>query len=230
MGEYPMRIARNLLICAAAAMLFVPPLASAQDLSKYRNFSLGSNLESILAQVSEKPADATVIHPAPALIQEVTWWPVKSYQTAAPTDAVQMIVFSFYNGALYRILVTYENSATQGLSPEDMVRSISAKYGPATVPVANSTPPANRDDSSNAKAIAVWQDPQYSVALSQFPLSSIFQLVMSSKQLNAQADAAAAQADKQALEDAPQIESARVKQEAADQETLRQANLKAFRP
>jgi hypothetical protein len=53
---------------------------------------------------------------------------------------------------------------------------------------------------------------------------------MFSKQLNGQAEAAIAAASKQEREDAPQTEIARVKKEADDLETMRQANLKAFRP
>jgi len=225
-----MRIVRSLSICLAAALLF-GPLAHAQDLSKYRNFSLGSTLIELSAQVNVKPADATVTHPAPALIQELTWWPVKSYQTpAAPSDTVQVIEFSFFNAGLYRIAVTYENSATQGLSPDDMVRAVSVKYGPATLPTVAVNLSGTGSYSSTAQTVAVWEDSQYSVTLSHFPLSSIYQLVMFSKQLNGQADAAIALATQQARADAPQREAARVKQQAEDQETLRQANLKAFRP
>jgi hypothetical protein len=143
---------------------------------------------------------------------------------------VQEVEFSFFNGALYKIVVTYENSATEGLSVEDMVRVISVNYGAATMPVADKNPPASVGYSSSGTAIALWEDTQYSVALSRFPLSSVFQLVMLSKQLNGQADTAIAQAVKQDRDDAPQKELAREKQEAADLETMRQANLKAFRP
>ncbi len=224
-----MKIIRNVLMCLTASLFFVP-LVCAQDLSKYREFALGNSLAKLLTQAGSKPSDVTVIQPAPVLIQQLTWWPVKSYQTAAPTDAVQEVEFTFFNGALYKITATYENSATEGLSPEDMVRIISVKYGVATVPVVDQNPPASIGYSSSAKTIAIWEDSQYSVALSRFPLSSVFQLIMFSKQLNRQADAAIAQAANQDREDAPQKEIAREKQAAADQEIVRQANLKAFQP
>jgi len=51
-----------------------------------------------------------------------------SYQS----DTVEQILFSFYNGELYKISVTYDRSSTEGLTEEDMVKSISAKYGPPT--------------------------------------------------------------------------------------------------
>src|SRR5690348_3699232 len=108
-----MKTARNITICVAAILLSVP-LAYAQDLSKYRNFSLGTSLIEVSRQVNEKPADANVIHQSAALIQELTWWPLPSYQSSAPVDPVQQILFSFYNGGLYKMAVTYDSSTTEG--------------------------------------------------------------------------------------------------------------------
>ena len=127
-----MKMVRNIVICVATILLFLP-LACAQDLSKYRNFSLGTSLIAVSKQVNQKPADASVIHQSPVLIQELTWWPMPSYQSSTSVDPVQQILFSFYNGALYKMIVTYDSSTTEGLTAEDMVRAISAKYGAATI-------------------------------------------------------------------------------------------------
>ena len=78
--------------------------------------------------------------------------------------------------------------------------------------------------------VASWENSQDSVTLSRSPLSNEFQLVIFSKQVNGQADAAIASAVRQEREDAPQREAARVKKEADDLEAVRQANVKAFRP
>jgi hypothetical protein len=43
---------------------------------------------------------------------------------------VREILFSFYNGELYKISATYERSAIEGLTAEDLAQSISEKYGP----------------------------------------------------------------------------------------------------
>ena len=43
----------------------------------------------------------------------------------------RLILFSFYHDGLYKISVTYDRTSTRGLTAEDMVKSISAKYGPA---------------------------------------------------------------------------------------------------
>lgn len=224
-----MKMIGNTAICLAAILLSVP-LAHGQDLSKYRDFSLGESLTEISNQVNAKPADASVVQQSPALIQELTWWPTQSYQPSAPAQSVQDILFSFYNGGLYKIAVTYQGAATQGLTSADMVRAFSATYGVATVPAAEKNPAAMVVFSNTAEAVAFWEDSQDSVTLSRSPISNEFQLVMFSKQVNGQADAAIASAVRQEREDAPEKEAARVKKEADDLETQRQNNLKTFRP
>jgi hypothetical protein len=224
-----MKTARNIVICVAAILLSVPS-AYTQDLSKYRNFSLGTSLIAISRQVNERPADASVIHQSPALIQELTWWPMPSYQSSTSVDPVQQILFSFYNGALYKMVATYDSSTTEGMTAEDMTRAISAKYGAATIPIVAAGSLGNTTYGVTQAPIAQWEDPQYSVILSRTPFLNAFQLVMCSKQLNDQAEAASAAAVKQAREDAPQMEIARAKKEAADLEAARQNNLKFFRP
>ena len=224
-----MKTARNIVICAAAILLSVP-LAYTQDLSKYRKFSLGTSLSEVSRQVNEKPAEASVIHQSPALIQELTWWPMPSYQSSTPVDPVQQILFSFYNGALYKMVVTYDGSTTEGLTAEDMVRAISAKYGPASIPIVAPTSLASTTYGATQAPIAQWEDLQYSVTLSRTSFLHSFQLVICTKQLNDQAEAASVAAAKQEREDAPQMEVARVKKEADNLETARQNNLKSFRP
>jgi hypothetical protein len=223
-----MKTMRNIVIGLVAMLLFVP-LAGGQDLSKYRDFSLGTTLIKLAKQVDEKPGDARVMHQSPALIQKVTSWPAQSYHAASP-DPVEKIVFSFLDGRLYRIAVAYDDSTTKGITAEDMIQAVSAKYGTAKRPSADSNPPAILSYTSADTQLALWEDSQYSVALSRSPLSQSFQLVVLSKQLDSQADAAIAEAVKHEREDAPQREIARVKKEADDLEVLREANLKAFRP
>ena len=224
-----MKTARNILICVAAILLSVP-LAYTQDLSKYRNFSLGTSLIEVSRQVNEKPAEASIIHQTPALIQELTWWPMPSYQSSTPVDPVQQILFSFYNGALYKMVVTYDSSTTEGLSAEDMTRAISAKYGTATIPIVAAGSLGNTTYGVTQAPIAQWEDLQYSVILSRTSFLNGFQLVICTKQLNDQAEAASAAAAKQQREDAPEMAIARAKKEADSLETARQNNLKSFRP
>src|SRR3989441_10136166 len=122
---------RSSILCLVV-LLLAAPLLRAQDLSKYRHFTLGMSLTKVLERTGQKMTDVKLIHGRPALVQEVNWWPPNLPGTSYQSDTVEQILFSFYNGELYKISVTYDRSSTEGLTAEDMVNSISAKYGPAT--------------------------------------------------------------------------------------------------
>ncbi|MGH9571932.1 MAG: hypothetical protein ACRD40_00160 [Candidatus Acidiferrales bacterium] len=226
-----MKITKTLLMCLTVALLSVPTF-SAQDLSKYRNFSLGGSLAAISKEAGGVTADQVkTLHQKPKLIQQFTVWPVQSSDAATGAGPVQEMEFSFCDGRLYNITVTYQSDATRGLTSEDLIKAISADYGVATRPVAASNPSAISSVSDSAyKQVALWQDSERSVNLSVSPLSQSFQLVILTKPLEAEADAAIAAAEAQDRADAPQRENARLKQEAEDLQAERNANLKAFRP
>lgn len=223
---------RSLVVCllvAVVALLSIPQV-HAQDLSKYRNFSFGMTVAGISKQIDQKPANAAVLHEHPAVIQELTWWPPKPYDLSRPAEPVDQILFSFYNGALYRMLVTYEDSATKGLNDEDMIRVVSAKYGVATRPVAAVVDfPMNPSYKATEKVIARWEDSQYSLNLVR-SYTDTFAIVMFAKQLDAQAGISIAESVKLEREEGPQKEAARAKKDADDVELERQKNIKTLRP
>jgi hypothetical protein len=223
---------RSMVVCflMIIVILLSTPLIHAQDLSKYRNFSFGMTVPDISKQIDQKPTNAAVLHEDPALIQELTWLPPQSYSSLRPAEPVDEILFSFYNGALYRMLVTYEDSATKGLTDEDMIRVVSAKYGVATRPVATVVNfPLNPSYKATEKVIARWEDSQYSLNLFR-SYGDTFALVMFTKELNAQAGISIAESVKLEQEEAPQKEAARAKQAADDLELERQKNIKTLRP
>lgn len=225
-----MKMMRSVLI-PIVMTLFSASLIHGQDLSKYRNFSFGMSLVDLSKQVDEKPTEANLIHQRPAVIQELTWWPPLASGTrrAAP---VRQILFSFCNGELYRILVTYDRYVTEGLIAEDLVQTMSAKYGTATRPTAEINFPPNEtgEYGRTEKVIVRWEDSQYSFNLFRSSPSNTFGLAMFSKRLEAQAEAAIAESLKLERQEDPQKEVARVKKEAVAPETSRQKNIKAFRP
>jgi|HubBroStandDraft_1064217.scaffolds.fasta_scaffold290595_1 hypothetical protein len=215
---------------ALALILLSTCMTAAQDLSKYRSFSLGAGLASILKQVDATPNDVSVIHQSPALIQELTWWPVTSGEPVRRAEAVEQVKFSFFNHELYKIVATYEDTATRGLTADDMVQAISGTYGIARRPAADPGAPAPPTYSSAEVQLAIWENSECFVVLSHSPLSDSFQLTLKSKRLNGDAEAAIVEAVAQETEDAPGKETARVKKEADDLAAMRQANLKSFRP
>jgi hypothetical protein len=205
-------------------------LVGAQDLSKYRNFSLGASVASISKLVDTRLNEVSVTHQSPVLIQELIWWPVASSGSSRKPEAIEQVKFSFCDNDLYKIVATYDETPTKGMTADDMVQAISATYG---------TPTRFTDDPSGAAPpsyggadvqVAVWENAESSVMLSHSPVSSAFQLTLLSKARNAKAEAGIAEDVRQETEGAPQRETARVKKDADDLEALRQANLKSFKP
>jgi len=224
-----MRIMR-IVVVSLAMILLSAPVIHGQDLSKYRNFSFGMSVASVSKQVDRQPTEAKVIHHLPGLIEESTWYPPQPFDSSRPAEPVEKILFSFYNGELYRMLVTYDRSAIKGLTDEDMIRVVSAKYGVAARPVADVNFPMNPSYRANEKVLARWEDSKYSLNLFRSATSDTFAIVMFAKQLDAQAGTSIAESVRLEQLEAPQREAARVKKEADDLEGDRQKNIKMLRP
>jgi hypothetical protein len=224
-----MKTMRSSILCFVV-LLLTAPLLRAQDLSKYRHFTLGMNLARVLERTNQKMADVKVIHGRPALIQEVTWWPPSLPGTSFQSDPVEQILFSFCNGELYKISVTYDQTSTEGLTAEDMVKSISEKYGPATsvVPVVDSA--TNEPYEVKQKPVASWEDSQYSFNLVRSSFSGVLGLVIYSKRVSAEVELAIAEAVKLEEQEGPKREAERQKKETDDLEAARQKNRKIFHP
>ena len=224
-----MKSMRSLILCFVA-LLFTAPLLRAQDLSKYRNFSFGMSLVELSNQVDLKPLQTKLIHKHPAVIQELTWWPRESSGSSLQADTAWQVFFTFYNGELYRILVTYDRDATKGLTAEDMVQAISAQYGTATRPDVSISFPTNELYRSTEKVIARWEDSLYSINLFRATSLNSFGLVMFSKRLDGEAEAAIAESVKLEGQEDLQKEIERQKKETDKLEVARQKNRKTFRP
>jgi hypothetical protein len=211
-------------------ILVSAPLARGQDLSKYRDVSLGMSLPELSGQVDLRALQTKLIQKHPPLIQELTCWPGGSSDPSRQKDSVWQIFFSFYNGELFRILVTYDQGAIHGLTAEDMVQAISTKYGTPTRPVGEISFPTNELYRSTEKVIARWEDSQYSINLVRSRFLNSFALFMFSKRLDAQAEAATAKSIKLEGQEEAQKEIDRQKKETDELEAARQKNRKNFRP
>src|SRR5690606_5810953 len=96
-----------------------------RNLSQYREFNLDSGLAGVAEQARMTPADATVVHELPAVIEELSW-------RAPSGDSVKNIKFGFCEGELFRMVVSYNDYNTEGLTVQDMVEAISETYGETT--------------------------------------------------------------------------------------------------
>jgi hypothetical protein len=211
-------------------LLLTAPMLRAQDFSKYRNFSIGTDLAVVVKHTEQRLADVKATHDGSQLFQELTWRPAYNIGGPSHTESIDELVFSFYKGELYRMVVTYDRASTEGLTADDMVKSIAAKYGPATSIALEIDSAGNEQYELRQKPVASWEDSQYSFNLVRSQFSNAFQLVIFSKRVNAEADAALAQVVKVDELEAPQRAVARQKKEADAIELTREKNQKSFRP
>ena len=224
-----MKTIRSSILCLGAFLLMAPML-HAQDFSKYRGFPLGASVATVLKLSDQKLADVKTIHARPMLIQELTWWPSSTSGRSSQPDSVEQILFSFSNGELYKISVTYDRSSTEGLTAPDMVKSISAKYGLATSVESEIDPAMNALYNMKEGPLASWQDSQYSFDLVRSSFTDRLGLVIYSRRVNTKAALAIAEAVKLEEQERPEKEAIQKKKEADDLEAVRQRNQKTFLP
>jgi hypothetical protein len=224
-----MKIIRCSILCLAV-FLVTAPMLMAQEYSHYRGFTLGASLPSVLKQTEQKMADVTATHGDSSRSQEMTWWPPNVPGPSYRADSVEQILFSFYDGALYKMSVTYDRVSTEGLTAEDMVKSISAKYGPSTT-LAPAADAASIDKyEAKGSLVASWEDAQYSFNLVHSAFTERFGLVLYAKRANAEAELAIAEGLRLQKLAGPKRDAERQKKQSDDVEAARKKNQQTFRP
>jgi hypothetical protein len=223
---------------SALTLLFVSGVMSAAtltaDLAQYRGIQFGTDLPAVAKQVGASASEAKVIHSRPALLQELDWRPRGLGPSPSPqAESVDKVIFSFYNGELYRIVINYDRYEIEGLTAEDIINAISVTYGAAARPAAPVK--AARDRYGDQEdVIARWQDPQYCFDLIRSSYGRGFSLIGVMTKLDSPAQAAMLEAVRLDAQEAPQREAARVasEQEAARDklEKARLVNKPRFRP
>jgi hypothetical protein len=209
-------------------------LATAQDLSKYRDFQFGTRLESVAERIHMDVSAAKTIHQRPAMIQTLQWDQLSYSNPAANDRSLRSIRFDFYNGELFKIIVAYDPVGTDGLTTQDMVDAISGIYGPATNPDRTIPVPTASIYEDNQKVLGCWEDDQYSYNLFRSRYGNVFGLMAISKKLDLVATGAIREAERLDKLEAPAREIARQKQQEADrrteQEKARLISKPNFRP
>jgi hypothetical protein len=229
-------ISLRLLALVAFGVVLSGPALDAQDLSRYRDFELGSSVSSVVTMSGARAAEVNVVHLRPAMIQELVWRPqymIRSPRVAA--DPVREVAFRFYNDRLFRIVITYERDRTEGLTNQDLIDALSATYGVPVIPSARRAGPASRrGEVDESTTVAQWEDPDHRLTLSRGTYPMLFRLELVSRNLDDLAQAAAIEAIRLDDREAPQREADRLKTEIADaraaQEKARLANKATFRP
>ena len=209
-------------------------LGAAQDLSKYRDFEFGMSIESVAKLAGMNPSAAKTVHQRPELIQKLDWDVHGYFDTSPNVDSVRNIRFDFYNGELFKIVVTYDTAQTNGLTTDDLVESLSALYGPAGKPETSIIVSDFQAYNDSQQVLARWENTQYSYNLFRSSYGWSFGLVAVSKRLESMASAANREAERLEKLEAPARESARQKKqqedEQASQEKARLISKPKFRP
>jgi hypothetical protein len=94
-------------------LVFGGQLASAQDLSRYREYVLGLSLEAVVAASGAHPTDAMTVHERPATIRRLLWRTPNVRSGEFSADPERHVALSFYNDALYKSSSTTTGSAPQ---------------------------------------------------------------------------------------------------------------------
>jgi hypothetical protein len=228
-------VSPRVIVTSIVLALLSAPLLKAQDLSVYRDFQFGMNLAEVAKRAEVTPSEAKVVHQRPAVIQELEWRPQRAYVSSRETDPVRQVLFSFYNGELFRVLVTYDQERTQGLTNQDMVEAISTLYGTPTRPADDIILFSSSSVYNNTeKVIARWEDSQYSFNLFRTSYSSAYGMAAFSKGVNALAQKAIIEAIRLDEKEAPEREIQRQKkldeENRLAQDKVRPGNKANFRP
>ena len=221
---------RARVFCIAVALIVSSQVGSAQDLSRYRAYVLGSSLDSVLGASALRAADAKTLHERPAKIQELEWRARLSSRHEL-ADPVRGAVFSFCDDALYQVVVSYDLDRTDGLSNSDIIAALTASYG---APVLRSVHNRPLDAPPDTVVLAQWDRAASSLTLLRGVYSAEFQLILTAKALSTRARSAIREAGRLDAIEAPRRELEQRKKDAAvaaaERDKIRAANRTAFRP
>src|SRR5690242_2281327 len=197
-------ISYRMLLAPLCALLFSSVSMAQQDLAKYRDVQFGMSPEAVATQMKINPSAIRTTYQRPAVVQTFQWDNLAYSDAATKDKSVRSIRFDFYNGELYKMVVTYDPVATDGMTTDDVIEAISALYGPAAKPdriIGVSTSSTYPD---NQTVLASWEDSQYSYNLYRSEYANTFGLVAFSKKLDLMASGSIREADRLDKLEAPE--------------------------
>ena len=86
-----MKTMRSAVLCFVVLFLTAPML-HAQDFSKYRSFSLGTNLAAVLKHTDQRLLDVKATHDGSVLFQELTWHPANGIGVSYRSESVDELM------------------------------------------------------------------------------------------------------------------------------------------
>ena len=218
----------------AVALVVGGEVTSAQDLSRYRAYVLGSSLEAVIAASGARAADVKTLHQRPATIQVLRWRAPYANSGQPSPDSVREMSFTFYNDALYQVIVYYDRERTEGLTDSDIVESLSAAYGVGTLASGKARSSTPAEAFLDGHVVARWENAESLLTLIRASYTPEVQLILVSKSLLARAQSAVREAIRLDAVEAPRREADQRKKEAgaasAARDKARIINKAVFRP
>ena len=209
-------------------------LLGAQSRHDYRTYRMGDDPLSI-ARLLGVPPPADAVSGVVGPVRELRWRAQRVRPGDTPSgDPVALLVFSFYEDQLFRIVIDYSTERTEGMTEADMVAAVSSIYGP----------PAKRTDPPNPvglhpqrpadSVVAQWIDGELRVALLAVREQSAFRVIVASVPLEHRARGVGAHEASADLQDWASIDadrpSASIDRTESARERTRDANIASFIP
>lgn len=205
-------------------------LVVAQARPHYRAYRMGDEILTISRQLGVAMPGASQ---AAGTVRVLRWRADYVRRGTEATDPVEHLMFSFYHDQLFRIVVDYAPTRTEGLRAADIVAAVAKVYGS---PAKRIDPPEEvglQPLRPNDTVIAQWNGDELHVALLQLNGRPAFRLIVASPQLQAQARAAGNHETAADLDDWAAGETERTApadQTGAAREQTRRVNIASFIP
>ena len=120
--------------------VITPQAITAQEVARYRDFVLGSDLAAVAKLAGAATSSAKVIHARPNMMQDLEWRPRYYSGGNSPlTDPVDTLLFKFYDDQLFTIVADYDRRRTEGDGRRDALTRDWQRRRPRAVRVSRRT-------------------------------------------------------------------------------------------
>ena len=169
---------------AALCIVLGATLLEAQVRPHYRTYRMGDDILAISRQLGVPMPAASQ---AGSTVRELRWRADYVPRGTEAADPVERLIFSFHQNQLFRIVIDYAPSRTEGMRAADVVAAVAKVYGSPTKrvdpPVQVGLQPMRPSDT----VVAQWNDDDLNVALLQLDGRPAFRLIVASPLLQARA-------------------------------------------
>jgi hypothetical protein len=217
-------------VIAAFCIVAGATLLGAQAGPHYRTYRMADDIAVISRQLGVPVPAASQ---AGGTVRELRWRADYVPRGTEATDPVERLLFSFHHNQLFRIVIDYAPTRTEGMGAADVVAAVAKVYGAPTKradpPVQVGLQPMRPVDT----VVAQWNDDDLDVALLQLDGRPAFRLIVASPLLQARARTAGNHEAAADLSEWTAGETERVvpgNQTGAAREQTRRANVASFIP